>query len=401
MAFEKENIWTFDGKGELLITIMSSLAQEESRSISENITWGQRKRFADGKASVAFGRFLGYDRGPNGEFVINEEEAKVVRLIYMLYLEGKTHHLIAKILTDKGIPTPGKKKKWVDSTVKSILQNEKYAGDALLQKSYTTNYLTGETKMNEGEIPQYYVKNNHDPIIDREIFDLVQAEVARRKGKIGRYNNERLFTGKLICGNCGDSFCPRTREGARKQPYVVWFCTAKERGESPIKCNTGRFCDASIKDMFIHAVNQIPTTDMIEAQKLVNEVAFNTDELEWQQRQVKLRLDDLASQMDLYIAQNTRIAQNQDIYNQEYAELSFKFTEAKDYYEKLTATIKDKKLRKFRANQYYTRLKSLTYPIDRIDHELWLALVDHVLIKNQEDITFVFMDGSTIKIGYD
>ncbi len=144
--FEKENIWTFDSKGELLITIMSSLAQEESRSISENITWGQRKRFSDGKASVAFGRFLGYDRGPNGEFVINEEEAKVVRLIYKLYLEGKTNLLIAKILTDKGIPTPGKKKKWADSTVNSILQNEKYVGDALLQKSYTTNYLTGEKR---------------------------------------------------------------------------------------------------------------------------------------------------------------------------------------------------------------------------------------------------------------
>ena len=378
---------------------MSSLAQEESRSISENITWGQRKRFADGKASVAFGRFLGYDRGPNGEFVINEEEAKVVRLIYKLYLEGKTNLLIAKILTDKGIPTPGKKKKWADSTVNSILQNEKYVGDALLQKSYTTNYLTGEKKVNEGEIPQYYVKNNHEPIIERKIFDLVQAEVARRKGKVGRYNNERLFTKKLTCGHCGGSFTPSTQKGAQKQPYMVWSCPARKRSMNPIKCDTGRFSDASIKDMFIHAVNQIPVTDIVETQKLVNKIAFNTAELEQQQRQTKLDLDELTLQMELYIAQNTRVAQNQDIYNQEYAELSSKFTETKNHYEELTATIKDKKLRKFLADQYYTRLKSLTYPVDRIDHELWLALVDHVLIKDQEDITFVFMDGSTVKIG--
>ena len=144
MAFEKENIWTFDSKGELLITIMSSIAQEESRSISENVTWGQRKRFADGKVSVAFGNFLGYDRGPNGEFIRNDEEAKIVQLIFKLYLEGKSHYKIAKVLTDMGIPTPGGGKGiWYDSTIKSILQNEKYVGDALLQKTFTLDYLTG------------------------------------------------------------------------------------------------------------------------------------------------------------------------------------------------------------------------------------------------------------------
>ena len=107
--FEKENIWTFDGKGELLITIMSSLAQEESRSISENTTWGQRKRFADGKASVAYKRFLGYDRGPNGGFVVNPEQAKTVKLIYKLFLDGLTCHAIAKELTERNLPTPGGK----------------------------------------------------------------------------------------------------------------------------------------------------------------------------------------------------------------------------------------------------------------------------------------------------
>ena len=122
--FEKENIWTFDGKGELLLTIMSSLSQEEARSISENVTWGQRKRMADGKVSLAYSRFLGYDKGPDGKMVINQEQAETVKLIYRLFLEGMTPHTIALTLTEKGIKTPGGKDKWSAQTVQRILTNE-------------------------------------------------------------------------------------------------------------------------------------------------------------------------------------------------------------------------------------------------------------------------------------
>jgi DNA invertase Pin-like site-specific DNA recombinase len=122
-----------DSKGELLITIMSSLAQDESRSISENCTWGQSKRFSDGKVTVPFKRFLGYDRGENGELTINEEQAKLVRRIYKLFLDGATPHAIAKTLKSEGIPTPGGKTIWDATTIKSILSNEKMKGDALLQ----------------------------------------------------------------------------------------------------------------------------------------------------------------------------------------------------------------------------------------------------------------------------
>lgn len=119
--FEKENIWTFDSKGELLITIMSSLAQEESRSISENVTWGHRKRMADGKVAVAYSRFLGYDKGEDGTLVINPEEAKIIRLIYGEFLSGLSFKAIAQKLTAQGIKTPGGKDKWSQGTVKSIL----------------------------------------------------------------------------------------------------------------------------------------------------------------------------------------------------------------------------------------------------------------------------------------
>ncbi len=138
--FEKENIWTFDAKGELLITIMSSLAQEESRSISENVTWGWRKRIADGKVSMSYGQFLGYEKGADGTPQIVPEEAKIVRLIYTMFLQGKTPTAIAKHLTAQGVPTPGGKEKWQCTVVESILTNEKYKGDALLLKTFTTDF---------------------------------------------------------------------------------------------------------------------------------------------------------------------------------------------------------------------------------------------------------------------
>lgn len=157
-------IWTFDGKGELLLTIMSSLAQEESRSISENVTWGQRKRMADGKVTIPYKHFLGYRKGPDGLPEIVPEEATLVRRIYRMFIEGMSVSRIARTLTDEGIPTPSGKQKWQNSVIESILTNEKYKGDARLQKRFTTDFLTKKTKVNEGEVPQYYVRNSHPAI---------------------------------------------------------------------------------------------------------------------------------------------------------------------------------------------------------------------------------------------
>lgn len=140
--FEKENIWTFDGKGELLISIMSSLAQEESRSISENVTWGHRKRFAEGRVTMCYSSFLGYRRGEDGTPEIVPEEAEIVRYIFRQFIIGLTSYKIAAELTAQGIPTPGGKQKWTTGTIKSILTNKKYKGDALLQKKFTVDFLT-------------------------------------------------------------------------------------------------------------------------------------------------------------------------------------------------------------------------------------------------------------------
>lgn len=204
--FERENIWTFDSKGELLITIMSSLAQEESRSISENVTWGQRKRFAEGKVTMCYGAFLGYRKGENGQPEIVSEEAEIVRYIYRQFILGLTPYKIAANLTAQGVPTPGGKRKWAISTIKSILTNEKYKGDALLQKRFTVDFLTKKTKINEGEVQQYYVENSHPAIITPEEFDLVQEEFVKRMNTGKQYSSTSIFSSKIICGDCGSYF---------------------------------------------------------------------------------------------------------------------------------------------------------------------------------------------------
>lgn len=179
--FEKENLHTFDPKCEMMLTIMSSLAQEESRSISENVRWGQQQSMRKGKIHLAYKHFLGYKKGKDGRPEIVEEEAKIVRIIYDFFVSGWTIRHIAEHLTDEGIPTPTGKNKWSVSTVENILRNEKYKGDALLQKTYTEDYLTKKVRKNRGEVKQYLVEHSHDPIIDPETFDRVQELLAKRR----------------------------------------------------------------------------------------------------------------------------------------------------------------------------------------------------------------------------
>ena len=162
--FEKENIYTFDSKGEFLITLMSSLAQEESRSISENVTWGRRKQFSDGKYSMNYSTFLGYKKGMDGLPAIDEDQAPIIRLIYLLYLEGYTIYSLKHFLDRIGIPSP-QGNKWHVSVIESILTNEKYKGDALLQKSITVDFLTKKRKLNEGEVASYYLEDAHPAIV--------------------------------------------------------------------------------------------------------------------------------------------------------------------------------------------------------------------------------------------
>lgn len=237
VIFEKENLHTLDPKCEIMLTIMSSLAQEESRSISENIRWSMQKNMQQGKVSLNYKHFLGYCKGKDGRLEIVEEEAEIVREIYRLFLEGRGFREIARILTERQVPTPGGKAVWSCSTVRSILSNEKYKGDALLQKHYTVDFLSKEQRKNRGERPQYYVENSHPAIIDRETFDFVQKEIDRRLHAFKGYNlgEEELFRDKLICSCCGRPYLPKRRE-TKSGIKFYWHCSRKYKSKD--RCTT-------------------------------------------------------------------------------------------------------------------------------------------------------------------
>ena len=254
--FEKENIYTLDSKGELLITIMSSIAQEESRSISENITWAKRKNMERGKVSMSYGQFLGYEKGEDGKPQIIEKEAAVVRRIYNLYLDGKSVREIARILTAGKIPTPsGKNCNWNVSTIMSILRNEKYKGDALLQKVYTADFLNKKVVKNMNVLPQYYVENSHPAIIDGETFDLVQAELAKRGGFSRGRRAKSVFDHKVVCGDCGHFYGQKLWYSDSKERVYVWRCTHKYDTEP--NCRTPVVREKDLQAAFLVTFNHL------------------------------------------------------------------------------------------------------------------------------------------------
>lgn len=258
--FEKENIYTLDSKGELLITIMSSLAQEESRSISENVTWGQRKRMADGKVSLPYKHFLGYRKGADGLPEIVPEEAEIVRNIYRWFMEGKTPTGIARTLTEQGVPTPAGKEQWCSSTVKSILTNEKYKGSALLQKRFTVDFLTKKSKVNEGEVPQYYIEDDHEAIIPKDLFMSVQEEMARRSserdmnGRRQGFSANHAFSHMVTCECCGEHF-RRLHWNNRGKKTIVWRC--KTRLEDRTRCMARTVSEDTLQEAFVEAINEM------------------------------------------------------------------------------------------------------------------------------------------------
>lgn len=254
--FEKENIWTFDSKGEFLITLMSSLAQEESRSISENIRWGIRKGFESGKVIVDWKRLLGYGVDAGGSPIIIEEEAEVVREIYRMYLSGLSERAISEKLTERAIPTTTGNDVWQQIVVRSILTNEKYKGDSRLQKYFTTSYLTKKCKKNEGELPQYYVRDTHPAIVTAEVFDMAQSERQRRNCLGTRYTSGEIISSKIRCGACGCRYGRRVWHCNEKYRKIVYQCDHKYYMKDDKKsiCDSPNLTESDIAKLFNNAM---------------------------------------------------------------------------------------------------------------------------------------------------
>ncbi|WP_270850916.1 recombinase family protein [Lactobacillus delbrueckii] len=262
--FEKESINTMDAKGEVLITIMASLAQQESQSLSQNVKLGLQYRYQQGKVTVNHNRFLGYTKGEDGKLVIDPEQAEVVKRIYRKYLEGSSMDKIAAGLEADGILTGAGKSKWHTSTINKILRNEKYMGDALLQKTYTTDFFTKKRIKNNGTVPQYYVEDDHEAIIPKELFMQVQEELVRRRvvhkspsGKKRTYSCNHCFAQIIVCGECGELY-RRVHWNNHGCKSIVWRCISRlEPTAADMNCTNRTVNETVLEEVTVKALNQI------------------------------------------------------------------------------------------------------------------------------------------------
>lgn len=308
---EKENINTLTAESEMLITIMSCFAQAESESISKNVSWGVRQSSKNGNVPMQYARLLGYRKGHDGNAEIIPEEAEVVKEIYRCYLDGMSMNLIADRLNEKGLTTKGGSSPYRKMVVQRILTNEKYTGDALLQKTYVTDCITKKMRKNNGELPMYLVKNHHEPIISRSDFNRVQEEMARRSAKRtiadkltktgqGKYSAKYALSELLICGECGEHY-RRVTWTAKGFKEVKWRCVSRiQYGKK--KCHSSPTVDEqALHRAIVSAINEFcevkddvakalreSITEVLDpnqngsiqaAQQRIDELARNMDEL--------------------------------------------------------------------------------------------------------------------------
>lgn len=391
--FEKENISSMDKTAELVFTMLSSIAQEESRSISENVRWGKQRSMEAGKVSLAWSSFLGYEKGEDGLPKIVEEEAEIVRRIYRRYLEGASLNKIAEELTDEGIETPMGKSKWSCDGIRRILTNEKYKGDARLQKTYTDDFLTKKIKVNNGERKQWYIHDSHDAIVSAETFELAQKELARRSGHGGR-SYDSPFTGKIICGDCGAFYGHRVWHSNEPCRVNIWLCNDKYDGEK--KCRPPRIKDAEIERAFIIVENRLlkKRPDFIDDyEKDMLPLIGNTRVLDERLGVITGQLNDLITQVERLIQDNAHRAQDQKEYTDRFENLNNSIEEKKSDIATIKQQISDALSRRENARIFLKGLKELPPTVEQFDIPSWHALVECIKIMPDKNIIFHLRNG--------
>ena len=259
--FEKEHINTLSEKSEQMLTILSSIAQTESENISANTKWGFRKQFEDGSFKISTPAY-GYMNDENGHLIIKEDEAKIIRRIFDEYLSGKGTYTIAKELNKDNIPTIRSAEEWQESVIRAILQNPIYEGDLLLQKTYRTEMLPFQQKVNKGEVPQYFIENNHEPIITRLEGQTVREIFEFRREQIGiddssKYQNRYDFSSKIVCNECGGTFRRQKIHIGKPNERVQWCCIQHIRDIE--KCSMKAIREENIKEAFLTMWNKLVT----------------------------------------------------------------------------------------------------------------------------------------------
>ncbi|QWT17702.1 recombinase family protein [Collinsella sp. zg1085] len=394
VLFEKESINTLDAKGEVLLTIMASLAQQESQSLSQNVKLGIQYRYQQGKVQINHKHFLGYTKDTDGNLIIDPEQAQTVKRIFREFLDGKSPHSIAKGLQADGISNGAGKTKWWESNIRQILSNEKYMGDALLQKTVTTDFLTKTRVKNTGQAQQYYVENNHEAIIPKDIFLLAQEELIKRSksylspaGIRRNYSSQHPLSQKVICAECGDLF-RRIHWNNRGKKSVVWRCISRlEAAHAHMVCHARTVHEDELKAVCTKALNMLLASkqDFIDqlTQNLEHAIQPTTD---MNALEIDKQLKELQQQLI------GKVQQKQD-YAHIAEQIHALMAQKADIEQEQTRTSEHL----MRMNELKSFIQKQTLAITDFDETLVRRLIESILIED-EGYTVAFKSGTSLHI---
>jgi DNA invertase Pin-like site-specific DNA recombinase len=405
--FEKENVNTLYMDNEMILTFMMSQAQAESESMSGNIRWGHRKNFKDGKVYFHYAGFLGYRRGEDNLPEIDPDEAETVRRIFSRYLIG---HSVAKIISDleaDGIKTVRGKEKWNDGVIRGMLKNEKYMGDALLQKTYIADIFTRQTKKNNGELPQYYVENSHPAIVDRLTFQRVQEEMARRsslkkvsataKTELAKYSGKYVLTELLSCGDCGSPYrrVTWTRPEGKK---IVWRCINRlENGKKFCK-DAPTLEESRIHTAVVSAMNEMFSQKTMKSLLKDSILSALTEKSgETSIAAIESRLTELRDQQYHLLQLAAAVGADSTQYDEELKKVSMEFSALVAKRSELEKKQQDMEQADARAEQIAAELDTVDTGITQFDEVAVRQLVSAVKVLSAEKLLIRFKDGIEIE----
>lgn len=408
VIFEKENINTLTMTSEFMIALYGSFAQAESESISKNVSWGKEKAYREGKVQFQYQNLLGYRKGTDGKPEIVPEEAETVKLIYKLFLDGYSMTNIKKTLESKGILTAKGKKVWNESLISSILKNEKYVGDALLQKTYTLDCITHKVVRNHGERPMYLVTDHHAPIIDRDTYNRVQQELARRSSKRkisskttteqGKYSSKYALSELLICGNCGTPY-RRTTWSARGKKQIVWRCISRLEHGKKYCPDSPTIKEEQLHKAIIHAINNYYSCRNDIARILKANIGTV---LECQGQEEIISIENRLKEIDA--ARNDLVnlvasdGCDEDKHDSEFSRLYQEEQQFNERLEILKSQNKTSAETQAKLDKIMDMIEHEKFELETFDNVLIRKLIECIKVLNKAEILVIFKGGYEVKI---
>ena len=394
VVFEKENINTATMNSEMILTVLSAFAQAESESISQNVARGKRMGYKHGKFAFPYGRIIGYRKGADGKPEIIPEQAEIIRLIFKSYLQGDSLQSIKAKLETAGALTARGNTAWSAQSIQRILQNEKYCGDVLLQKTFTEDVLTGVHKKNTGQLPQYYIENYHEGIVSKQMFREVQTEIARRNSKSaanqrkrrrGRYNSKYALSERLFCGNCGSPY-KRVTWNIHGRKQIVWRCVNRIEYGTKFCSSSPSVPEEELHRAILKAVQDLAANFTNEVATQINGILHDIQTGESTKPNFQEQLEQTQQEFDRLLEMSLDFDEDTPFLDDRLKKLNNKI-------KSLKKAIEDSAARQEKIGQPEMLLSAQDLQIQEYDDALTARIIERITVRSRNEILIRFIGG--------